>query len=135
MIISHKYKYLFIGLPFSASSAISKELYLEHEGEPYLRKHSLYFEFEKTANNQQKKYFVFAVLRNPMDIAVTIYEKMKANAKGNFTNPKLFTENGGHITKQQRKKFNYIHNNNASFQKYFKNFFSLSFFFANTPTA
>ncbi|MAW21467.1 MAG: hypothetical protein CMD16_03620 [Flavobacteriales bacterium] len=123
MIISHKYKYLFIGLPFSASSAISKELYLEHEGEPYLSKHSLYYEFEKKATNQEKKYFVFAVLRNPMDIAVTIYEKMKANAKGNFTNPKLFIENGGHITKQQRERFKYIHNHKASFQQYFKKFF------------
>ena len=122
MIISHKYKYLFIGLPFSASSAISKELYLEHEGEPYLSKHSLYFEFEKHASKQEKKYFVFAVLRNPMDIAVTVYEKMKANAKGNFTNQKLFTENGGHITKKQREQFNYIHNNKASFQNYFKKF-------------
>ena len=27
MIISHKYKFLFIGLPFSASSAITKELH------------------------------------------------------------------------------------------------------------
>ena len=37
MIISHKYKFLFIGLPFSASSAISKELHLQYNGEPYLR--------------------------------------------------------------------------------------------------
>ena len=102
MIISHKYKFLFIGLPFSASSAISKELHLQYEGEPFLRKHSLYHEFKKIATKEEQKYFVFAVLRNPMEIAVTVYEKMKANAKGNFTNPELFTENGGHITKAQR---------------------------------
>jgi hypothetical protein len=123
MIVSHKYKFLFIGLPFSASSAISKELHLQYEGEPYLRKHSLYHEFEKVATKQEKKYFVFAVLRNPMDIVVTLYEKMKANAKGNFTNPELFTENGGHITKQHRERFNYIHDNKASFQEYFNKFF------------
>ena len=35
MIISHKYKYLFIGLPFSASSAISQELYIKYDGKPY----------------------------------------------------------------------------------------------------
>ena len=87
MIISHKYKFLFIGLPFSASSAISKELHLQYDGEPYLRKHSLYHEFEKVATKREKEYFVFAVLRNPMQIAVTVYEKMRANAKGNFTNP------------------------------------------------
>ena len=123
MIISHKYKYLFIGLPFSASSAISKELHLRYDGETYLRKHSVYYEFEKVATRQEKDYFVFAVLRHPMDIVITSYEKMKANAKGNFTNPKLFTENGGHITKNQREKFKFIHEHKATFQQYFKRFF------------
>jgi len=127
MIISHKYKFLFIGLPFSASSAISKELHLEYEGEPLLRKHSLYHEFKKVATKEEQEYFVFAVLRNPMEIAITVYEKMKANAKGNFTNPKLFTENGGHITKQHRARFNFIHKNNASFQQYFLRFFTKSY--------
>ena len=122
MIISHKYKFLFIGLPFSASSAISKELHLEYDGEPYLRKHSLYHEFENVATKAELEYFVFAVLRNPMEIAVTVYEKIKANAKGNFTNPELFSENGGHISKQQRQRFNYIKDNNSSFQQYFKKF-------------
>ena len=123
MIISHKYKFLFIGLPFSASSAISKELHLQYEAEPFLRKHSLYHEFKKVATKEERKYFVFAVLRNPMEIAVTVYEKMKANAKGNFTNPELFTENGGHITKQHRQVFNFIHDKKATFQQYFKHFF------------
>ena len=40
MIISHRYKFLFIGLPFSASSTITKDLHEEHDGKPYLRKHS-----------------------------------------------------------------------------------------------
>ena len=47
MIISRKYQFLFIGLPFSASSAITKELNKEYEGKPLLRKHSLYQEFIK----------------------------------------------------------------------------------------
>lgn len=124
MIISHKYNFLFIGLPFSASSAISKELYLQYEGEALLRKHSLYYEFKKVATQEELEYFVFAVLRNPMDIAITVYEKMKANAKGNFTNPKLFTENGGHISRKHRKEFNFIHHKKATFQQYFKRFFN-----------
>lgn len=124
MIISHKYRFLFIGLPYSASSAISKDLHLRYQGLPLLRKHSLYYEFEKIATSEEKKYFVFAVLRNPMDIAITIYEKMKANTKGNFNNPKLYTENGGHITQRHREIFTFINENNASFQSYFKKFFT-----------
>ena len=61
MIISHKHKFLFIGLPFSASSAISKELHLQYEGESLLRKHSLYYEFKKGATKKELEYFVFAV--------------------------------------------------------------------------
>jgi len=122
MIISHKYKFLFIGLPFSASSAISKELHLNYNGEPFLRKHSMYYEFKNLATQDELNYFVFAVLRNPMEIAVTVYEKMKANAKGNFTNPELFSENGGYITKKQRNKFNFIKDNNSTFQEYFIKF-------------
>jgi hypothetical protein len=127
MIISHKYKFLFIGLPFSASSAITKELHAEYEGKPYLRKHSLYHEFEKVATKEEESYFVFAVLRNPMEIAVTVYEKMKSNAKGNFTNSELFTENGGHISKKHRERFNFIQDNNATFQEYFIKFFNKPF--------
>lgn len=123
MIISHKYKYLFIGLPFSASSAISKELHLRYDGETFLRKHSLYYEFEEAATTEEKNYFVFAVLRHPMDIVITVYEKMKTNIKGNFTNPKLFTENGGHITKKQRERFEFIQEHKPTFQQYFKRFF------------
>jgi len=127
MIISHKYKFLFIGLPFSASSAITKDLHSEYEGEPFLRKHSLYHEFIKVARVEERKYFIFAVIRNPMEIAVTVYEKMKSNSKGNFTNPNLFTENGGHISKKQRKCFNFIKKNNATFQEYFVKFFNKPF--------
>ncbi|MDC0204601.1 hypothetical protein OAJ65_02270 [Flavobacteriales bacterium] len=124
MIISHKYKFLFIGLPFSASSAITKDLHAKYEGEPYLRKHSLYHEFIKIATKKEKSYFVFAVLRNPMEIVITTYSKMKANAKGNFTNPELFQENGGHITKFQRVKYNFIKDNNSTFQEYFLKFYT-----------
>ena len=109
-------------MPLLYFHAISKELYLEYDGEPYLRKHSLYHEFKNVATKLELKYFVFAVLRNPMEIAVTVYEKMRENAKGNFTNAELFSENGGHITKQHRERFNYIKDNNSSFQQYFKKF-------------
>jgi len=62
-----------------------------------------------------------------MEIAVTVYEKMKANAKGNFTNPDLFKENGGHITKTHRIRFNYIKDNNTTFQEYFLKFHSMPY--------
>ena len=127
MIISHKHKFLFIGLPFSASSAITKELHSKYAGRPLLRKHSLYHEFWKIASKEEKKYFTFAVLRNPMDIVVTIYEKMKSDAKKNFNNPELLKQNGGHISIKQQEAYRFIQNNNASFQEFFLKFFILPY--------
>jgi len=123
MIISHKYKMIFIGFPFSASSAITKELYLQYEGKPYLSKHSLYKEFKRHAKEKELQYFMFAVLRNPMEIVATRYVKMKKDVKGNFHNKKLFKENGGHITRRQRDKHRFIHENNATFQQFFLRFY------------
>ena len=62
MIISDKYCYIFIGLPFSASTAISKHLSEKYEGKPLLRKHSVYFEAKSQLSTKQKNYFVFALL-------------------------------------------------------------------------
>ena len=53
MIISHKYRFVFVGLPFSASSAISKELNLMYEGKARLSKHSLYQDFLKDAEAEE----------------------------------------------------------------------------------
>ena len=127
MILVEKLKLLFIGIPYSASTAISKDLFKNHDGRAILRKHSLYSEFDEIANEKEKNYLVFAVKRNPMDIVISIYEKMKNDSKGNFTNPKLLTRNGGHITKKQEKQFLYIKNNKASFQEYFKKFYRLPY--------
>ena len=123
MIVSKEYKFVFIGLPFSASSAITRDLCNNYAGKPRLAKHSLYHEFKKTAQKKELDYLVFAVLRNPMEIVISSYQKMKTNKKGNLDNPKLFKENGGHISKKQRKHYNYIKRNNATFQEYFLKFY------------
>ena len=122
MIISHKHKFLFIGLPFSASSAISKELYLRYEGKPFLAKHSIYYEFKKIATKEEKDYFVFAVLRNPMEIATTVYEKMKSNEKGNFTNPQHFLKTGGISQKATEKGLNLYTKKTPPFKSILKRF-------------
>jgi len=124
MIISDKYRYIFVGLPFSASTAISKHLSENYEGKPLLRKHSLYFEVKKKLSKKQIDYLVFAVIRNPMEIVVTTYEKLKQNPNNMYENKSFFKENGGHINKLQRKKYNYIKQNQASFQEFFLKFYN-----------
>src|SRR3989344_2092106 len=57
MIISHKYKYVFIELSRTASEAISCELCEFYAGERILWKHASYRDFEKIAGSKEKKYY------------------------------------------------------------------------------
>ena len=75
MIISHQHKYLFVELPRTGTTAVSRELRLMYAGTRILRKHSSYQEFLRKASDEEKKYFVFTCIRNPLDDAVSHYFK------------------------------------------------------------
>lgn len=120
MIISHKHKYIFIGLPFSGSSAISKELIEEYEGESVYGKHT---NIQSVLNDKEidiSKYFVFAVYRDPVDICITTYSKYLNNAKEVYTDKKYIQENGGHVSKKAVKCYNYLKSNKINFEGYLK---------------
>lgn len=112
MIISHKYKYVFIQLNKSASTAIAKELVENYDGKPILWKHARYEDFMKIATPEEKKYFIFSGVRNPLDRAVSQYYFFKSGLA-----PK---------TKSNLEKYNYIKNANAGFKDYFLKYFSKS---------
>jgi len=122
MIISHKHKYLFVAIPHTGSTAISRELCENYGGVPILRKHAYYHEFLAIANAEEKTYFVFVGIRNPLDEAISLYFKYKTNHKGNYTNPERLRKNGGFVTNADLRKFNFIKNTNADFPTYFKRF-------------
>lgn len=73
MIISHKYKYVFIQLGKTASSAMARELCEFYDGREILWKHARYEDFLLTATEEEKKYFTFAGIRNPLDFIVSRY--------------------------------------------------------------
>ena len=85
MIISHTHKYLFIELPMTGSTAISKELREQYDGVSILQKHSTYLDFLRVANEAEKQYFVFAGIRHPLDQVVSHYFKFKTGHDGQFT--------------------------------------------------
>lgn len=129
MIISHKHKYLFVELPHTASTATSKELCENYDGIPILRRNAYYHEFLKIANAEEKTYFVFSCIRNPLDQSVSFYFRLKTNHKANYTNPKRLRKIEGHVTNTDLRKFDYIGNTNADFPTYFKKFYSLKKFY------
>src|SRR4051812_19495236 len=106
MVISDKYRYVFIELYFTGSTAISSELCELYDGKKILNKHSRYHEFLKIATEEQKKYFVFSCIRNPMDMVVSAYMKFKTNHQGKYTDPKEWRENGGTIRQKNLRLYN-----------------------------
>ncbi len=85
MIISDRYRYVFIQTPMTGSSAVAKELVEKYEGRTILSKHAIYSTFLANANNEQRKYFVFSGVRHPLDKMVSNYQKMLNNHNERFT--------------------------------------------------
>ncbi|MGC6471020.1 MAG: hypothetical protein ACON4E_07105 [Flavobacteriales bacterium] len=127
MIISHQYKFVFVGLPLAASTAISKELCEMYGGKPILSKHSIYQDFLKVASEEEKSYKVIACSRNPLDISVSYYTKMIKDASGNFSNENLLRKNGGHLKNRDYKLAKYFRNNGANYTTFLKKYYQFPF--------
>ena len=87
MILSDEHRYLFIELPHTGTTAISRELQEHYGGRPILTKHARYHQFRKIATREQESYFVFSCIRNPAEEAVTRYFRYKTDHGGRYTVP------------------------------------------------
>jgi len=125
MIISHKYKYVFVELPQTGCSAVATELMRFYDGERIYFKHVQYHEFLKHANAAEKKYFTFSSIRNPMDIVVSKYFKYKTDHE-NYKERKIIH---GRLRKlimpsYENKRRDFIIENNANFEEFFFKFYT-----------
>ena len=114
MIISHRYKYLFVELPHTGSTAISAELREFYDGSKILRKHARYSEFRRTASKAEREYFVFSCIRNPLDVAVSLYFRYKTDHDSRYSKPR------GTVTRSDVEWFRFIQRTGADFPTYFK---------------
>ena len=119
MVISHKYKYLFIEIPETASWAIRKELCQNYDGEPILHKHASYIEYCRTAPGYYLDYFVFATVRNPLDCLVSRYIKLKFPKEFSLANELI---EGLIADYSDFKKRQDVHKNNLNFVQYFQKY-------------
>ncbi len=125
MIISKKYSYIFIALPFSGASAISKELIENYDGHLLFAKHTNYpYLAELVDKNILSNYKIIAVYKDPVKIVFTTYNKYLTNHKETYTNSKFFVENGGHVSVRARKRFREVHSLGLSFIDYVERYFS-----------
>lgn len=126
MVIDHRYKFVFIELPLTATSAISKEIREQYGCESIMNKHATYSDFLRKASPEEKKYKVIGSIRNPLDQTVSMYFKYKTDLDERFSTGRK--RPGKWLRKKlarnrDAERYQYIIKNNASFEKYFLHFF------------
>lgn len=121
MIISHEHRFVFVEVPHTGSHSIAEQLIEHYGGQPILRKHANVTQFLAQASAEERRYFKFATVRNPLDAATTDYFKLLDNHKGQYTNPAMLIENGGHLTRDHLKEFAFVQSG-ASFPEFFRRF-------------
>jgi hypothetical protein len=127
MIISHKFKYVFVEYPRTGTTAVSKELCQNYSGQRILRKHSTYQEFLKVASPEEKKYFVFTSVRNPLDDAVSHYFKLRTDHRERYTNREK-VRNGKRLAEiLDAYLFRYLQKKEMDFPTYFRKFYVIPY--------
>lgn len=122
MIISHKYRYVFVELQRTASMAVRKELMENYAGKEILKKNTGFHTFLKSATREEKKYFVFSGVRNPLDRTISFYEKLKSDPN-NYISDIEYQRKKNLAERYFFKQYKYIQENNASFSQYLKKFY------------
>ena len=128
----------------TASTAIAAELCEIYGGEMILHKHASMGEFQSQASNSEKRYFSFAGVRNPLDVAVSRFVLRKAgrNSDDDHRAQKAFIESTGgdfnkyfveYVVSRHRKNIGIVPSdwNSPSFQSidYIYNYENLEFAF------
>lgn len=129
MIISHEHKYLFVQLPRTGSTAISRELQANYSGSPILDKHATYRDFLRVAGEEEKAYFVFSCIRNPLDDVVSIYHRYKTDHKNWYSGPGKWRSGHGRAVYHLyvKRRYAFITENDADFAAYFRRYHRLPY--------
>jgi len=126
MIISHRHNYLFVELPRTGSSAVGKELMLNYDAERILRNHATYRDFLQQASEDEKKYFVFSSVRNPLDKILSLYFKYKFDHR-KYDDPRIYQRGNPFIARLMMSQYRYVKKNDASFEDFFRRYYHLPY--------
>jgi len=127
MIISHQHRYLFVELPRTGSTAIARELMKNYGGRKILYKHSTFQDFLRKATPEEKKYFVFSCIRNPLDEAVSRFFKLKTDHRGQFTNPEVIQRRWSIVSRLDRSISRFLRRTDADFPTFFKKCYRVTY--------
>ena len=130
MIVSHKYRYVFIELPLTGSLAIARELRLNYSGERVLAKHAHYGEFQRWAKGPELEYFRFSGVRNPLELVYSEFVKYKTDHRGRFSG-KRYEKHGRmrkYVTRyREESRYQFILKKDAHFGTDLRRFYRLPY--------
>lgn len=127
MVISDRYRYLFVELPRTGSTAVRHELCELYGGRPILTKHATYEDFLREASPEQRDYFVFGGIRNPADVVVSLYVRYRTDPYHKYTDPKMLARANLVERTILRREFAFIHDRDADFSSFFLRFYHLPY--------
>ena len=127
MIISHRHRYVFVEMPRTGSRAVANELEELYDGHEILRKHATYSDFLRDATDDERTYFSFSSVRNPLDVAVTRYAHLRANEGNRFTDARQVALRNSLASKLERHIHRWIVKRDASFEAFLRRWYVLPY--------
>lgn len=123
MIISHRHRYVFVEVPRTGSTAISAELREHYDGHGVLRKHASYRDFLRVATEDERSYFAFSAVRNPLDVAVTRYIRLKDDVQELYRDPTKVAQRNSLASRIERRIHAWVQRTDADFASFLKRWY------------
>lgn len=121
MIISHRHRYLFVETPHTGTTAIAHELVANYGGAEIIGKHASYAQFARRATPDERRYFVFAGMRHPMDTQVTLFYRIARDLGGQYAVPRRRRLQRDAAYEAELDQFRWIRESGADFARWFMN--------------
>jgi hypothetical protein len=127
MIISHRYRYVFVEVPRTGSTSVSTELIENYDGQAILRKHASYRDFLHVASKDERGYFTFSAVRNPLDIAVTRYVRLKDDTQHLYDDPRKIAVRNSIASRLERRIHAWVERTEADFETFIRRWYLLPY--------
>lgn len=127
MILSHRYRYVFVEVPRTGSTAVSAELREHYDGHSVLRKHASYRDFLRVASGAERDYFTFSGVRNPLDIAVTRYVRLKDDVQQLYQDPGKKAVRNSLAGRVERRIYAWVQRTDADFERFLRRWYLLPY--------
>lgn len=127
MIISHSHRYVFVEVPRTGSTAVSAELRENYDGHSILRKHASYRDFLRVAAEGERGYFTFSAVRNPLDIAVTRFVRLKDDVQQLYRDPQKVAVRNSIASRLERRIHLWVQRTDADFESFLRRWYVLPY--------